>query len=75
VQLGDDLDAGEARSGEDERQPRGSLLRHGVGELDLAQDVIAQPDRVGQVLQARACSPRPGTFGTRVVAPERHRLI
>ena len=51
LELRERLHAGEARAGEDERQPALRLLGRRVGELDLAQDVVAQPDRVRQVLQ------------------------
>ena len=51
--LGDRLDAGEAGAGDDEGQPpRAARVGRGVGELDLAQDVVAQADRVAEVLQA-----------------------
>ena len=67
--LGDRLDAGEAGARDDEGQaPRGSVGR-GVGELDLTQDVVAQADGVAEVLQAEACSRRPGTGGVRVTDP------
>ena len=50
--LGDRLDAGEAGARDDEGQPPRGGVGRGVGELDLAQDVVAQADRVAEVLEA-----------------------
>ena len=51
LQLGQRLDAREARAGEHEREPALGAVRRGVGELDLAQHVVAQTDRVAHVLE------------------------
>jgi hypothetical protein len=61
LQLGDRLHARVAGAGEHERQPPRRVLGRRVGELDLAHHAVAQPDRVGQVLE-------PG----RVLAQPRH---
>lgn len=60
VELGDRLHAGEPGTGNDERQPARCALRRGVSELDLAQNVVAQPDRVGEVLQSQRVLAQPG---------------
>ena len=49
--LGDRLDAGEAGARDDEGQPPRGGVRRGVGQLDLAQDVVAQADRIAEVLE------------------------
>ena len=51
LQLGERLDAGEAGAGEHEREPALGRLGRGVGEVDLAQHVVAQADRVADVLE------------------------
>ena len=44
-------------------------LGGGVGQLDLAQDVVAQADRVGQVLEAERVLAQSRTGGMRVTEP------
>jgi hypothetical protein len=51
MQLGHGLDAGEPGAADHERQAARRVLGGRVGEVDLAQDVVAQADRVGQVLE------------------------
>lgn len=70
VQLGGGLDAGVAGPGEDERQPRGGGVGRRVGELDQAQDVAAQADRVGEVLEReRVLAQARHGGGNRATAP------
>ena len=61
LQLGDGFDSREAGAGEDEREAPLGALGVGVGELDLAQHVVAQADRVADVLQRERVLGRPGT--------------
>ena len=58
--LGDRLDAREAGAGDDEGQPPLGGVRRGVGQLDLAQDVVAQADRVAEVLEPERVLAQPG---------------
>ena len=51
VRLGQRLDAGVAGAHEGEGQPPLGVLEIGIGQLELVQDVVAQGDRVGQVLE------------------------
>ena len=51
LQLGDGFDSREARAGKDEREAPLGALGIGVGELDPAQHVVAQADRVADVLE------------------------
>ena len=51
LQLGERLDAGEARAGEHEREPALGRLGRRVGELDLPQHVVAEADGVADVLE------------------------
>jgi hypothetical protein len=60
LQLGDRLDAGEPGAGEHEGQPPGGALRRGVGELDLAQHLVAQADRIAHVLDRERVLAQPG---------------
>ena len=59
LELGDRLDAREPGAGEHERQPARGALGRGVGELDLAQHLVAQADRVGEVLEAERVLAQP----------------
>ena len=69
LQLGDGFDSREAGAGEDEREAPLGALGIGVGELDPAQHVVAQADRVADVLERRARAPQAGTGGVRVTEP------
>ena len=69
LELGDGFDAREAGAGEDEREPPRRARRVGVGELDLAQHVVAQADRVADVLEAERVLAQAGTCGVRVTEP------
>jgi hypothetical protein len=63
LELGERLDAGEARAREDEGEPPLGGVRGGVGELDLAQHVVAQVDRVGHALEAERVLAQAGDVG------------
>ena len=51
VQLGERLDAGVAGAYEREREPPLGGVEVGVREVELVQHVVAQRDRVGEVLE------------------------
>jgi len=57
LELGDGFDTREAGAGEDECEATRRRVRVRVGELDPAQHVVAQPDRVADVLEPRASAP------------------
>ncbi len=64
VQLRERLHSGIAGSDEDERQLARDVCRveHGRGGLEPAQDVVAKPDGVGEVMEPEAVlgEPRDG---------------
>ena len=59
VRLGERLDAGIAGADEGEGQPPLRALGVGVGQLELVEDVVAQGDRVGQVLELQRVLAQP----------------
>ena len=63
VRLGQRLDAGVAGADEGEGQPPLGVLEVGVGQLELVQDVVAQGDRVGQVLELQRVLAQSGHVG------------
>ena len=65
LKLGDGFDAREAGAGEDEGEAALRAARVGVGELDLAQHVVAQADRVADVLERERVLGRAGDAAER----------
>ena len=63
VRLGQRLDAGIAGTDEGEGQPPLGVLEVGVGQLELVQDVVAQGDGVGQVLELQRVLAQSGHVG------------
>ena len=73
LQLGEPLEAGVAGADEDVRQvlaARARRVLERLGDLERADDAVAQRDRLGQRLERRcACSARPGIGSVRLTEP------
>ena len=70
-ELGECFDARIPGADEDEREVtcRLSVVALGRSGLELAEDAIPEPDRVGEIMKPTPCSASPGTGKLRATEP------